>query len=345
MTTISAPGTDRRSTRPAPGGLRGVVARNPLRTFAVLALGTSWLVWLPYILSPHGLGIWDLHFPEVLGTAQLSGVLPGALLGPVTAAFVVTAAVDGRTGLRVWTGRLWRWRVRWQWYVTVLLGVPVLIVLSGLPFAGGVVHAPSALALAAYVPALLLQVVTTGLAEEPGWRDFALPRLQGRFGPMRAALVLGPLWGLWHLPLFLTDWGGWPTAHWTQPVVFVGFCMAFTVVMSWVFNRSGESLPLAVLLHVSVNTTASVLWSDMFPGIGAETMLLALLITSTIGAVVIVVATRGRLGYRGPVAGTAGRPGTGPAEDPASAVVAGTAPAAAPTPSASPLVDSSDGHR
>ena len=61
-----------------------------------------------------------------------------------------------------------------------------------------------------YVPVLLFQMVTTGLAEEPGWRDFALPRLQRRFSPIIAALILGPLWGVWHLPLFLTDWGGAP---------------------------------------------------------------------------------------------------------------------------------------
>ncbi len=62
----------------APTGIRALVARYPLRIFFTLALALSWIAWVPYILSPHGLGVWDLHFPEFLGTAQFTGVLPGA---------------------------------------------------------------------------------------------------------------------------------------------------------------------------------------------------------------------------------------------------------------------------
>ncbi|MFZ7088923.1 type II CAAX prenyl endopeptidase Rce1 family protein [Curtobacterium sp. RRHDQ10] len=277
-------------------GVRGLVARNPLRTFFVLALTLSWLAWVPYILSPHGLGVWDLRFPEFLGSAQFTGVLPGALLGPLGSAFLVTAVADGRAGLRRWVGRLWRWRVAWYWYALALVGVPALIVVTGLPFAGGDVHAPTALALAALVPGLVVQLFTTGLSEEPGWRDFALPRLQSRFGPLGAAAVLGPVWALWHMPLYLSDWGGWPTAPWTDPLVFAAFTITFNVVMIWVFNRTGESLPLALLLHVGVNNTISTLWAEMYPTMTASTMMHGLTIVSTTAAVVLLVATRGRLG-------------------------------------------------
>ncbi|MGN7189796.1 MULTISPECIES: CPBP family intramembrane glutamic endopeptidase [unclassified Curtobacterium] len=300
-------GPDDTTGRPTTGtdhtadpGLRGLVARHPLLSFAVLALGLSWLAWVPYILSPHGLGVWDLHFPEFLGTAQFTGILPGALLGPLGSAFLVTALADGRPGLRRWVGRLWRWRVSWRWYALALVVVPALVVLTGLPFAGGQVQAPSALALLALVPGLVVQVFSTGLSEEPGWRDFALPRLQERFGPLGSAAVLGPLWALWHMPLYLSDWGGWPDAHWSEPLVFALFTITFNVVMTWVFNRTGESLPIALLLHVGVNNTISTLWADMYPGMTAGTMMQGLAIVSTVAAVVLVVATRGRLGYPGP---------------------------------------------
>ncbi|GGK95106.1 membrane protease YdiL (CAAX protease family) [Curtobacterium luteum] len=278
-------------------GIRGMIARNPLRAFFVLALGLSWAAWVPYILSPHGLGLWDLHFPELLGTAQFTGVLPGALLGPLGSAFLVTAVTDGRPGLRRWVGRLWRWRVSWRWYALALVGVPAVIVVSGLPLSGGQVQAPSAAALLMLVPGLVVQVFTTGLSEEPGWRDFALPRLQDRFGPLGAAGILGPLWALWHVPLYLSDWGGWPDAHWTEPLVFAAFTITFNVVMVWAFNRTGESLPLVLLLHVGVNNTISTLWADMYPGMTAGTMMLGLTATSTVAAAVLLVATRGRLGY------------------------------------------------
>jgi uncharacterized protein len=277
-------------------GIRGFVARYPLRSFFTLALALSWLAWVPYILSPHGLGVWDLHFPEFLGTAQFTGVLPGALLGPLGSAFLVTALADGRPGLRRWVGRLWRWRVAWYWYALALVGVPAVIVLTGLPFSGGQVQAPSVMALVALVPGLVVQVFTTGLSEEPGWRDFALPRLQDRFGPLGAAAVLGPIWALWHMPLYLSDWGGWPNAHWSEPLVFAAFTITFNVVMIWAFNRTGESLPLVLLLHVGVNNTISTLWADMYPGMTAGTMMIGLTIVSTVAAGVLLVVTRGRLG-------------------------------------------------
>src|SRR5690606_11540627 len=154
--------------------LRGAIARHPLITFFLLANGLSWLAWTPYVLSNNGLGLWDYDFPTLLGTSQLLGVLPGAYLGPITSALVVTALVDGRSGLRRWAGRLWRWRVNWRWYALALVGGPVALIAGSYVFTGGAMQAPSVEALAFVLPGLMLQMITTGLAEEPGWRDFAL---------------------------------------------------------------------------------------------------------------------------------------------------------------------------
>ncbi|WFR66350.1 hypothetical protein P9139_15920 [Curtobacterium flaccumfaciens] len=80
------------------------------------------------------------------------------------------------------------------------------------------------------------------------------------------------------------------------------------MVMTWVFNRTGESLPVALLLHVGVNNTISTLWADMYPGMTAGTMLHGLAIVSTVAAAVLLVATRGRLGHPGTPPGTATAP-------------------------------------
>ncbi len=284
---------------------RSIIGSRPLLSFFVLANTVSWLAWLPYILSGHGLGHWDLRVPGGDLGSQLILLLPGAYLGPITAAVVVTSLADGRAGLRRWARRLVRWRVGWFWYVVTLVGVPAVIIISTIAV-GGTPALPPAALLVAFVPGLLIQMVTTGLAEEPGWRDFALPRLQARFGPLRAAAILGPLWAMWHYPLYLTEWGGWPDFSWQRPVEFTVFCIAFNVVMTWVFNRSGQSLPLAMLLHVSVNNFMSVLWSDMFPGLDAELAQPALILAATTAAVLVLVATRGTLGYR---------PASAPAKD------------------------------
>lgn len=287
---------------PAPpqqhGGVLDVVRRRPLLSFVVLALGLSWLAWIPYILSNHGLGVWDLTFPGDPG-GQLLGMLPGAYLGPIGSALLVTAIADGRPGLRAWARRLWNWKVGWKWYVGILLGVPAAMVLSGLVVAGGEVQALTAAVVPGLVVGLFVQMVTTGLAEEPGWRDFALPRMQALVGAPLAALVIGVVWGVWHLPLFLTQWARWDDGDvpWFRPVVFVAFCVVFNVVMTWVFNRTGQSLPMAMLLHVSVNNFASGPWGAMFPGLAHDTLQAALLLGGTVAAALVLVGTRGRLGY------------------------------------------------
>ncbi|MGC4806755.1 CPBP family intramembrane glutamic endopeptidase [Micromonospora sp. DT233] len=308
-------------TTPAPGGFRRLVRRRPLTVFFALAYGLSWLAWIPYILSESGLGWIPLQIPELLGTRQLVGMMPGAYLGPVTAALLVTAAAEGRAGLRQWRGRLFRLRVGWRWYLLVLAGVPAVILLStfALPQAWGQARTFSILVVAVYLPMMLVQFVTTAAAEEPGWRDFALPRLQRRYGAVPGTVLLGLLWGGWHLPLFLTEWGGYPNVSWVYPVEFVAGCVPLSLVMTWVFNRTRESLPLIMLLHAGINSTYSLVWPQMFPTLNGNTDTLHVqLIGSTVVALVLIVATRGKLGLRTAQtdAPQADAPGTGPVDTP-----------------------------
>ncbi|MFC4496444.1 CPBP family intramembrane glutamic endopeptidase [Streptomyces ovatisporus] len=291
--------TDHRTVRTGPeerAGLRESIRRHPLTWFFSLAFTMSWVAWTPYVLSENGLGVWHFGFPPVAGTTQLLGVLPGAYLGPILSAFLVTAITEGRPGLRAWSGRLARWRVGWHWYALVLVSVPAALTLASVALAGTGPALPGAAVLAAYLPGLLLQMVTTGLAEEPGWREFAMPRLQRRYGPALGSLVVGPLWGAWHLPLFLTEWGGGPHVTWIEPVEFVATTTAFSYVMTWAFNRTGESLPLVMLLHTGVNNYFSIAWAEMFPALPDGYAAHAFLLSSTAAALVLLVATRGRLG-------------------------------------------------
>ncbi|MEU9835325.1 type II CAAX endopeptidase family protein [Streptosporangium sp. NPDC048047] len=296
MTVDSRPEAGHRTDRT---GLRGFIRNRPLVSFFALANLMSWAAWIPYVLSDNGLGVWDFTFPSLLGTTQFAGVLPGAYLGPIFAAYIVTRVADGREGVRRWVGRMTKWRVGWVWYLVAALGVPAAIMAAGFALSDGDAHMPPVALLVAYVPALLLQMVTTGLAEEPGWRDFALPRMQRRFGPLGATAVLGPLWGCWHLPLFLSQWGGWPDVTWMTVAEFVAFASVFSVVVTWVFNRTGQSLPLVMLLHVSVNNFMSIVYGAMFPSLDtAEQASHVTLLAATTAAVLVLIATRGRLGYR-----------------------------------------------
>lgn len=290
-------------TEAASSGPRALIRRHPIACYFALAYGISWIVWSPYVLSQNGLGIIHFRFPNILGDGQLAGLLLGAYLGPLSSAFIVTVISDGKPGLRRWVRRLLRWRVGWGWYAFALIGIPVVLVLGTLPLPGALAtfHLPSPGLLLVYVPYLALQVVTTGVAEEPGWRDFALPRLQCRHGPLAGTLILGPLWAGWHLPLFLTDWA--PNSDLVSIVEFLFMAIAFSIVITWVFNHTRESLPIAMLVHVTNNNVFSAAWSQFFPMLDPNrNAVTAALIAYGMLALLLVAATRGRLGYRGSAA-------------------------------------------
>ena len=156
-------------------------------------------------------------------------------------------------------------------------------------------------ALLAYAPMLLIQMATTGLAEEPGWRDFALVRHQRLHGPLLGTLILGMLWAGWHLPLFLTEWG--EGAGGSNPMAvfqFVAFAVLLSVFITWLFNRTRESLPVVMLAHVSVNNFSSVMFFAVFTTVDPFGPVLNWAGIVGFGAVALalVAATRGSLGYR-----------------------------------------------
>lgn len=277
-------------------GIRGAFRRAPLTWFFFLAYALSWLAWTPYILSENGLGIWHHDFGSD-GSGQILGVLPGAYLGPICAALLITSLTEGRHGLRNWRARMTKLRVGWQWYVLVLVSVPAALTLATVGMTDTEPVLPGVMVFAMYLPGLLVQMITTGLAEEPGWREFAMPRMQNRYGPLVATLVVGVLWGAWHLPLFLTDWGGGRGHDLMGVVEFMVTALAFSTVMTWVFNRSGESMPLVMLLHTSVNNFFSMAWSDMFPTLTDKQGSQAFLMAAVTVALILLAVTRGRLGF------------------------------------------------
>jgi membrane protease YdiL (CAAX protease family) len=136
------------------------------------------------------------------------------------------------------------------------------------------------------------------LLEEPGWRGFALPRLERLHGPLVGTIVLGVLWALWHLPEFLVP--SWAASSggggFLDIVLFVVIAVAFAIVITWVFNNTRASLLLAMLVHASIDTFGSPL-GKIFPAPAASSSL-PMLVGFGALAVVLTIFTRGRLGYR-----------------------------------------------
>jgi uncharacterized protein len=136
------------------------------------------------------------------------------------------------------------------------------------------------------------------LGEEPGWRGFALPRLQAACGPLGGGALLGVLWAFWHFPLF---WSG----VWTPPtvpniVMFTVMITLLTIVMTWVFNNAGGSLLITMLMHASFNTFANNVVAPLLPApLLNDYGLLPELVGFGAVAVIVVAATRGRLSLHG----------------------------------------------
>ena len=173
--------------------------------------------------------------------ARQSRKHPAGAFGPLIAAVIVALLAGGLRELRALLGQLLRWRVHPIWAVIALLGPFVLpAAAAALTVATGA-PAPN---LEAYtdwlaIGALLIStIIIVGLFEEVGWRGFALPRLQRRHDALWAALVLGVIWGPWHLPELISDSGQRP------PLQFFVWVLAQSVILAWLYNSTNGSLPI-----------------------------------------------------------------------------------------------------
>jgi membrane protease YdiL (CAAX protease family) len=256
--------------------------------FFFLSYVIAWVLWLPLVLSKRGLGFIHVDMP-------IPSLVPGTF-APSIAAYLVHR----------WCCGNWRavdflkgWRSAWIGIVIgsalILLGEVILpvLVLAKAP--------PARLHWAALIPypyyvfywGILL---ASPLGEEPGWRGYALPRLQTLLGPLRASLLLGVLWAFWHLPLFLVkEWTSYPFVYYVMWVVGV------SLIITFAFNLSRGSVVVAVVAHSAANAVG---YSDYFrdellrgvptrTGISKE---LALVVSVFVLGGLLAALTRGQLG-------------------------------------------------
>jgi uncharacterized protein len=227
------------------------VKRHPIITFFVLTYVFTWAIESPLVFLTD-----SVTATQGLVLVILASNVPSAV------AIVLTAIVLGRGALRKLLGRLLIWRVSPFWYLVVFLG-PVALT-------GGVVLLNSLMG----GPALSLGMTLVGatiffafsvvpgsaLGEEIGWRGYVLPRLQSRMSALSAALLIAPIWGLWHLPLWLT---GDPVKTPTFYVAFFAAVFPMSVLLTWVYNSTGGSLLMVVILHATVNLPVTLVIDDL----------------------------------------------------------------------------------
>jgi membrane protease YdiL (CAAX protease family) len=250
-----------------------------LVSFTLLAFAISWAFFIP------GENLTS-------GAVQTTLIIFGAF-GPFAAAAILIWRKGGKAGLRSWFKQIFHFRLPLRLYLGGFLILPLLV--GGLHFGlytllGGEPNFSSAESWTLFPIYMLLTALLTGGNEEPGWRGYALPRLQRRFHPLVSALILGLIHAAWHLPLMATyaTSFGW----------YLFNMIPLTVLLNWLYNISRKGVFPVMLLHAGINVIARFIPA---PGevLGhSSSYMLVRGLVYWLMAIFLVIWTRGNLGHK-----------------------------------------------
>ena len=259
---------------------RQLAARHPLAAYLATVFAFSWSDWVTLAATGGRVapGSMPTHF--------------AGFLGPAFAAFAVTAMAEGRRGLAAFSLRLLRvpWRTPSFWALGLsplaflATGIALLAATGRrLPTLASLVRFPGLPAMPVS-PVFDIVLLTMGFGHEIGWRGFALPRFQARFGPLGGALALAVPWGLWLAPL-LTVNEAWSGLGWRSTAVLAASLVAGSIVLAFVVARTGGAVAAAALWHACYQMASATA--------GARGFLASLTSWAVIGwAVVLLAAER-----------------------------------------------------
>lgn len=222
-----------------------------LGSFFFISFGLTWGIALLMILFPEQL---TLIFGEVSYTNPLYVL---AVYAPGFAGLFLILRYYGLRGLGSYLRRLTLFKASLSWWLFLLFGIPTVYYLGAL--ITGSYNDPFPFEPWYSVLPVLLFMLALGPVEEFGWRGVALPLIQQRFVPLWSGLIIGAVWGVWHLPSFFI--GGTPHSEWAFVTFFVGV-ISLSVIMTALFNSSRGSLIIAVLFHFQINNP---IWPDGKP--------------------------------------------------------------------------------
>ncbi len=225
-------------------------ALSPLLWFFVLTFVATWAMW---IAAASLLGLGPTVPQPVVSALFLLGIF-----SPGFVALWLTFQAAGRAGVLAMLSRLFQWRSGVRWYLFAL-GFTASIKLTA-----AVIHRVAIGSWPRFgddawylmLAAAVFSAISLGQAgEEIGWRGYALPRMAERIGLPRASLLLGAIWAVWHLPLFLIT--GTTTTGQSFPLYLLQVT-ALSVTMAWLYARTGPSLWPVMLFHAAVNNTKDI---------------------------------------------------------------------------------------
>ena len=225
----------------------------------------------------------------------------GTFLGVGVAAFVVTAAADGRAGVDDLVRRCLRWRVPVRWHLLALFGVPIAATLVAVVIYGAeTLESPLEgwiRVILAVVALFVLQFVFFNFVEEIGWTGFFQERLQHRYNPLKLSAVVAVAWAAWHLPDFFVEEGWTLMTLALSPVYFLFELVSLffaRVLIVWLYEKTSRSILVVGVFHASFDATISELSREIIPGSDTARILI-LSGVIVVAAAAVIVFTRGRI--------------------------------------------------
>ena len=276
--------------------MKAIARKHPIAVFLTIAYGLSAAIFVIPLLSSAGLGIIDLELPGVAPFVLLSAISLAA------AAFITTALAEGRAGVRELRRTVFRFRVHPRWYAAALVLLPGAALGAAVVFAGidpVVAFVTSPDIVLATVAGAIVAFLLVNWWEEAAWTGFALQRLQPRMGPIRASVVTTWLQAIVHLPLVFVVGGVTDARVPAEQIPFylvALFVLPISVrmVITWLYNTSGRSVPIVGLFHAGLGVATG---SGFLPVLAPTVNPIVVYAAFAVLAVVVLVATRGRLGF------------------------------------------------
>lgn len=228
------------------------VPSTALVPFVLITFTITWGIVGLYVIRPEDAVAW---FGEITGRHPAFYL---ATWGPAIAAFVVVLGNGGVSGFKAFLSRILLWRCSIGWAAFLLIGVPLTFAAGSL-VKGNLFSDPFAFdSLAAALGAITFMLFL-GPIEEFGWRGVAQPILQRHMAPIWAGLLIGAIWGLWHIPAFYLS--GTVHSGWSFTPFFVGN-ISLAVIVTPLFNKSRGSILLPAVFHFQL---INPLWPDAQP--------------------------------------------------------------------------------
>jgi len=263
--------------------MKDLIRRHPIAAYFVAAFSFSWIAWAGLVIGtpPGGMQA------GISLTFFLMAILGG--LGPSLAGLAITGVIGGRQGVRALLARLRPDCVRWGWYLVIL--IPFGVALMALAVQRMLGWKTDLGDIASRIPLALAWPLFSSLGEELGWRGFALPRLQARRSALVSTLLLGLIWGLWHLP------PDWIAMRHYGPLFLLYFVLAGpalltgeALLMTWVFNNTRGNVLLGVLFHYGITSSAILLGPlDLSPVENVNSTLVNVFVYWVIAGVLLII--------------------------------------------------------